>query len=102
MNSQLSSETRAARSRGTTTRTTSKSCINNARYTQNRGIRSSSASPFENHSMLHPSPKQESERTRRMKKEVTSQGLKISRIQKISSTSSLVETADSPPSARRS
>jgi hypothetical protein len=43
-----------------------------------------------------PSPKQESERTRRItKKEVTSRGLKISRIRRTLSMSSLAETADS-------
>jgi hypothetical protein len=53
--------------------------------------------------MHHPSPKQKSERTRRMmKKEVTSRELKTSKIQKMSSTSSSEETVDSLPSARRS
>jgi hypothetical protein len=99
----LSSAIRVARSQEATTRTMSKSRINNARYTRSRGIRSSSASLFENHSMHHPSPKQESERIRRMtKKGVTSRGVKTSRIRKTSSTSSSVETADSPPSVRRS
>jgi hypothetical protein len=53
------------------------------------------------HSMLYPFCKLESERTRRMKR-VTSRGLKISRTQRTSSTSSLVETEVFPPSARRS
>jgi hypothetical protein len=52
--------------------------------------------------MHHPSPKKESERKRRMmKKEVTSWGLKTSRIQKMSSTSSSAETADSLPSVQK-
>jgi hypothetical protein len=98
----LSSATRMARSRGTTTQNMRKSCTSNARYTRNRGTRFLSVSPSANHSMHHPSLKQESERTRRMTKEVTSQGLKTSRIRRTSSTSSSVETVDSPPSARRS
>jgi hypothetical protein len=103
MKSRLSSAIHVAKSQGTITQTTSKSCINNARYNRSRGIRSSNASPSKNHSMHHPSPKQKSERTRRMmKKEVTSRELKTSKIQKMSSTSSSEETVDSLPSARRS
>jgi hypothetical protein len=50
-----------------------------------------------------PSPKQGSESIRRMtKKGVTTRGLKTSRIRKTSSTSSSVETTDSPPKVRRS
>jgi phosphomevalonate kinase len=52
--------------------------------------------------MPHPSLKQERERTRRMMMRVTSRGLKTSRIPRTSSTSSLAETVDSPPSTRRS
>jgi hypothetical protein len=91
-----------ARSWGTTKHNTSKSCTNSARYTQSRDTCSSSASPCAGHSMHHPFLREKSERTRRMTKEVTSQGLKTSRIPRTSSTSSSAETADSPPSARRS
>jgi hypothetical protein len=50
---------------------------------------------------LHPFPKQESERTRRTTTMVTSHGLKISRIQRTSSTSSSAEMAHSPPSVAK-
>jgi hypothetical protein len=76
--------------------------INNAQYTRSRGTRSSRVSPSENHSMLRPSLKLESEKTRRVTKEVASRRLKTSRIRRTSSTSSSAETEDSPPRARRS
>jgi hypothetical protein len=101
MKLRLSSVIHVARSRGTTTWNTSKSFINNAPYTRSRGTRSSSASPFANQSMHNPSLKLESEKTRRITKEVKSQGLKTFRIRRTSSTSSLAETADSPPSAQK-
>jgi hypothetical protein len=93
---------RMARSRGTTTPNSRKSCTNNARYTRSRDTRSSSVSPSASHSMHHPSLKQESIRTRRTTRRVTSQGLKASRIRRTSSTSSSAETVDSLPSVRRS
>jgi hypothetical protein len=91
-----------ARSQGTTKHNTSKSCTNSAQYTRSRDTRSLSASPSASHSMHHPSLREESERTRRMIREVTSLGLNTFRIQRTSSMSSSAETVDSPPSARRS
>jgi hypothetical protein len=102
MKSRLSSATCVARSQVTTTRNMRKSCTSSARYTQCHDTRSLSASPSASHSMHHLSPKQETKRTRRMMRKVKSRGLKTSRIRRMSSMSFSAETADSPPSARRS
>jgi hypothetical protein len=101
-NSRLLSAIHVARSRGATTHNLRKSCTNDARYTRSHSTRSSSVSASASHSMHHPSLKQESERTRRTRRRVTSRGLKTSRIRRTSSPSSSAEMADSPPSARRS
>jgi cytochrome c len=91
-----------ARSRGAMKHSLRKSCTNNARCTRSHDMRSTSASAFASHSMLHRFPKLESKRTRTTTMRVTSQGPMISRIQKMSSMSSSVETAVSPPNTRRS
>jgi hypothetical protein len=72
------------------------------RCTRSHDICSSSESASVSHSTLHTFPKPESERTRRMRTRVTSRGLKIFRTRRMSSTSSSVEMAASPPSAHRS
>jgi hypothetical protein len=83
----LLSAIRVVRGQGTMTHNSRKSCTNNARYTRSRDTCSSSVSPSASHSMHHLSLKQESERTRRMMRRVTSRGLKTSRIRRTSSTS---------------
>jgi hypothetical protein len=102
MKSRLLSAIRMARSQGTMTHSLRKSCTNNARCTRSHDTRSLSASASVCHSRLHLFSKRESERTRRMMTRVTSRGLMISTTRRMPSTSSLVETVDCLPSARRS
>jgi hypothetical protein len=100
--SRVSSAICVARSRGTMKHSLRKPCTNNARCTRSDDIRSSSASASTSDTMLHPFLKPEIERTSWTTTRVTSQGLKISRSQRMLLTSFSGEMAASPPSARRS